>query len=366
MTPSKFSGIIAVILAFLVAGWLLSGQIFDATSTTEPVPGFQRPVSSTTVARVQTRKIKAQTYIPSIFVTGQTESSRAITIRTQITGKISKTIVNAGDSVSKGDVIAQLNPEDLPILLKEAEARVKQRKIEFSAAKKLSIKGFKTETKLAAAFADLQSAKAHAKRVKIDYENTIIRAPFSGILSERLVENGDVLKRFDPIAELIDLDPLIITAYVSEKDYLKIVKGQSAKAKLRSGREIEGQIRFISPVAQKNTRTFKIELETKNFKVRIAEGITTKLIIPMLPIFAHQLPASLFSLNKDGLLGVKIVNAENKVKFIPINIVGDSDDKVFVTGLPDTCEVIVVGQGFVMDNEIVKTISEAQLSDSQQ
>ena len=86
----------------------------------------------------------------------------------------------------------------------------------------------------------------------------------------------------------------------------------------------------------------------------------------MLPIFAHQLPASLFSLNKDGLLGVKIVNAENKVKFIPINIVGDSDDKVFVTGLPDTCEVIVVGQGFVMDNEIVKTISEAQLSDSQQ
>ena len=47
-------------------------------------------------------------------------------------------------------------------------------------------------------------------------------------------------------------------------------------------------------------------------------------------------------------------------------IVGDSDEKVFVTGLPDTCEVIVVGQGFVMDNEIVKTISEAQLPDSQQ
>ena len=46
------------------------------------------------------------------------------------------------------------------MILKEAEARVKQRKIEFSAAKKLSIKGFKTETKFAAAFADLQEAKA--------------------------------------------------------------------------------------------------------------------------------------------------------------------------------------------------------------
>ena len=363
MTPSKSSVIIAVILAVLVAGWLFSGQIFDVASTTKLLPEFQQPTSPKTVAKVQTRKLKAQTYIPSIFVTGQTESSRAVTIRTQIAGKISKTTVNAGDSVSKGDVIAQLYPEDLPIRLKEAEARVKQRKIEFSAAKKLSIKGFKTETKLAAAFADLQSAKAHAKRVKIDYENTVIRAPFSGILSERLVENGDVLKKFEPIAELIDLDPLIIAAYVSERDYLKIVKGQSAKAKLRSGREIDGQIRFISPVAQKNTRTFKIEFETKNFKIRIAEGITTKLIIPMPPILAHQLSASLFSLNKDGHLGVKIVNAENKVKFIPINIVGDSAETVFVTGLPDICEIIVVGQGFVMDNEIVDSVSEAQLSD---
>ena len=102
---------------------------------------------------------------------------------------------------------------------------------------------------------------------------------------------------------------------------------------------------------------------TKNFKIRIAEGITTKLIIPMPPILAHQLSASLFSLNKDGHLGVKIVNAENKVKFIPINIVGDSAETVFVTGLPDICEIIVVGQGFVMDNEIVDSVSEAQLSD---
>ena len=106
--------------------------------------------------------------------------------------------------------------------LKEAKARVKQRELEFSAAKKLSQKGFKAETKYAAAFADLQAAKAFAERIRINLEYTNIRAPFSGILSAQHAEIGDVLSKSDSVAELIDLDPLLITAYVSERDYLKI------------------------------------------------------------------------------------------------------------------------------------------------
>ena len=293
-------------------------------------------------------------------VTGQTERSRSVIIRTQVPGKISKIIKKAGDRVNKGEVIAQLFLEDLPLRLEEAKARVKQRELEFAAAKKLSQKGFKAETKYAAAFADLQATKAFAERVRINLENTNISAPFSGILSAQNVEVGDVLKKSDPVAELIDLDPLRITAYVSERDYIKIKMDQSVEVKLRNEKKINGRIQFLSPVAQKETRTFKIEIETPNSRAQIPEGLTAELIIPLPETSAHQLSSSLFSLDENGNLGVKIVNEQDRVQFKPINIVGGSEAKTFVTGLPDSCDVIIVGHGFVMHGQIVKAVAETE------
>ena len=75
---------------------------------------------------------------------------------------------------------------------------------------------------------------------------------------------------------------------------------------------------------------------------------------------AHQLSSSLFSLDENGNLGVKIVNEQDRVQFKPINIVGGSEAKTFVTGLPDSCDVIIVGHGFVMHGQIVKAVAETE------
>ena len=70
--------------------------------------------------------------------------------------------------------------------------------------------------------------------------------------------------------------------------------------------------------------------------------------------------SSLFSLDANGNLGVKIINEEGRVEFKPITIVGGSEDKTFVTGLPDPSNVIVVGHGFVMHGQIVKAVAETE------
>ena len=348
----------AITITVLAAGWLLSGQFSDNPNLQKESAENQKKNAPQKLVTVRTRQLKALTYAPNMRVTGQTERSRSVIIRTQVPGKISKVIKKAGDRVNKGEVIAQLFSEDLPLRLEEAKARVKQRELEFAAAKKLSQKGFKAETKYAAAFADLQATRAFAERVRINLENTNISAPFSGILSAQNVEVGDVLKKSDPVAELIDLDPLRITAYVSERDYIKIKMDQSVEVKLRSEKKINGRIQFLSPVAQKETRTFKIEIETPNSRAQIPEGLTAELIIPLPETSAHQLSSSLFSLDESGNLGVKIVNEQDRVQFKPINIVGGSEAKTFVTGLPDSCDVIMVGHGFVMHGQIVKAVAE--------
>ena len=65
-------------------------------------------------------------------------------------------------------------------------------------------------------------------------------------------------------------------------------------------------------------------------------------------------------LDENGNLGVKIVNEQDRVEFKPINIVGGSEAKTFVTGLPDSCDVIIVGHGFVMHGQIVKAVAETE------
>ena len=360
MIQTKLSLLMAITITVLAAGWLLSGQFVDNSNLKKESAENQKKNAPQKLVTVRTRQLKALTYTPNMRVTGQTERSRSVIIRTQVPGKISKVIKKAGDRVNKGEVIAQLFSEDLPLRLEEAKARVEQRELEFAAAKKLSQKGFKAETKYAAAFADLQATRAFAERVRINLENTNISAPFSGILSAQNVEVGDVLKKSDPVAELIDLDPLRITAYVSERDYIKVKIDQSVEVKLRDEKKINGRIQFLSPVAQKETRTFKIEIETPNSRAQIPEGLTAELIIPLPETSAHQLSSSLFSLDENGNLGVKIVNEQDRVQFKPINIVGGSEAKTFVTGLPDSCDVIIVGHGFVMHGQIVKAVAETE------
>ena len=351
MMRIKSSVLIAIVVALLAVGWLVSGQIGIHGHSSAQNPQYQKKQITKIETKVQIRISKAEEYTPTIRVTGETQSSRQVTIRTQIPGKVLKTMVAPGDQLETG----------MPVIQLEAQARVKQRQLEFHAAQKLSVKGFKAETKYAAAFANLAQAEAVAKRMRQNLANTIIRAPFAGALTSRYVEIGDVLKKGDPVAHIIDLQPAVITAFIAERHHTHLRKGQKAHARFSNGSKIQGIIRYISPVAQKSTRTFKVELEVANSSKQLVEGVTAELLIPLPSVPAHRLSAALFSLGPSGELGIKIVDDNNIVRFHAIKIVGSSSKNVFIAGLPKECDIIVVGQGFVRPGEKVKSFPEGDI-----
>lgn len=354
----KGSLITATILALVAGGWILSGQFADAPAEQkrDRDPQYQQKKTPPKVTRVRIRRLESEEYTTVVLVTGQTEGSRRIEIRTQIDGRVVEIGAEEGEPVEHGGLLARLDPEDWPARVEEAKARVTQRELEYSAAEKLTIKGFQAETKRAAAFADLQAAKAQLKRMQTNYANTTIRFPFDGVLNQRPVEIGDVLQKGDPVAHLIDLDPVLVTAFVSERDYLYLRPGQTARGRLADGSELTGIIRYISAAAQTDTRTFKVELEIPNPDNRLVEGVTAELALPLPPIPAHKISAALFTLDSDGRLGLKTVGPDNRVRFVPIRIVGGTDREVFVTGLPALSDVIVVGQDFVTPGELVEPV----------
>ena len=359
---TRGSIITAGVLALAVGGWILSGQFGESPPTQAAeakknsfsVPSRKpRPLTS-----VRTRRITAEDYASVVLVTGQTQASREITIRSQLDGRVAKVGPEKGQAVKRGQMLMAFDEEDWPARLAEAEARVKQREMEHRAAQQLASKGFQAETKLAEAFANLQAAKTLQTRMATDLENTVIFAPFDSVLNDRHVEIGDVLRQGDPIAELIDLDPILVTAHVSERDYLNLQHGQPARARLADGTEYPGVVRYISSAADPNTRTFRVELEIPNPEAALVAGVTAELALPLPPIPAHRLSAALFTLDSTGRLGLKTVDETDTVVFVPVRVVGGTDREVFVTGLPSVANVITVGQDFVVDGEKVAPVPE--------
>ncbi|MGB1006319.1 MAG: efflux RND transporter periplasmic adaptor subunit [Thalassobaculaceae bacterium] len=206
----------------------------------------------------------------------------------------------------------------------------------------------------ARAEADLRAAEATLASIRERIGKTRVTAPFAGVIDERTAEIGDYIKSGNAVATLIDLDPIVVVADIPEKDFLKLEVGQIGQASLMDGRKVDGVIRYVARRADPATRTFRVELEAPNGDLAWVAGATVRLVLPLPPRPAHRLPPSILVLDKAGSLGVHVVDDASKVAFIPATILGIRDNLAYVSGLPDTTEVITVGQDFVTAGDLVE------------
>jgi multidrug efflux system membrane fusion protein len=203
--------------------------------------------------------------------------------------------------------------------------------------------------------ANLESAKATVASLKRDLENTQIVAPFDGILNERQVEVGDYLSVGDAIAQLVDMDPLVIRADVTESHIQSLTVGGAATGRLATGQHVEGVIRYISSVSTAGTNTFPIEVAVDNTDDKFVAGISTELSIAYDSTWAIKLSSGLMSLDEQGNLGIKTVE-DDVVHFVPIDLVKSDKFGVWLSGLGQQAEVITLGQGFVRDGDKVEVV----------
>ena len=104
--------------------------------------------------------------------------------------------------------------------------------------------------------------------------------------------------------------------------------------------------------ADQNTRTFRVDVEVPNSDLSIRDGQTAEIGIQSDGELAHLLPQSALTLDDSGTLGVRLV-VDSKAAFTPVSVVRDTVDGIWVTGLDESADVIVVGQEFVTDGVAV-------------
>lgn len=350
LQPSHF---IALGASAIIALWMTSGTL-DSDATTEPQAPVKNEVNS--AFAVQVERFSAKAITPELSLNGETRANRHVDITSEVDGKVEKILAREGDFVKKGQLILQIDQQDKPQKLKQAKALVNQRTLEFKANQKLIGQGLQNQTRLAESESLLEAAKAQVKALEVAIAGTQIRAPFAGILENRQVELGSYLRAGHAIISIMDYNPFVIQAFVAEKDLAKVKQGTTAKGKTLDGQYYSGAIRYVSSVAYQTSRAFSVELEINNPSERQANGITAEILIPLNQTDAIFVSPALLSLNEQGVLGAKHVNAQNVVEFTPVELVKAKADGVWISGLPNPVDLIVTGQSFVSAGEKVKAV----------
>lgn len=347
------AGIIGVIVVWL---WTGSGADEDeAPTVAAETSGAARDFS------VRVRNQVAEEVTRVVKVNGSTAPARRVDINAETDGRVVEIGVDRGERVSRGGIIVRLDARDREARLTQARAVLKQREVEFAARDRLKAQSYVSEAQLQEAAALLETARAELRRAELDIDYMLIRAPFDGALQDRTVEVGDFVGAGDPVATFVDDRTIIVTAAVSEFDANQVERGEEASAVLATGETVDGIVRYVAPVADDATRTFRVELEVDNGDGKLRSGVSAELLIPGDKVFAHKVAPSILTLDGDGNVGVKVLNEEGIVEFYEADIATSSADAVYVTGLPSAVNIITVGQGFVNVGSYVTGVPEGDV-----
>lgn len=331
----------------------------------------------------------------AVLVRGRTEAARQVDLRAETSGTIVSEPLRKGAFVDAGTAICNLYPGTRQIALSEAQARLQEAQsrlpeararvaeaearlteatINDNAAKRLSEGGFASDTRVAAtgaaaesaragveaassgidaAQAGIRSAEAGIAAAKDEIARLTITAPFAGLLESDSAELGTLLQPGGLCATVIRLDPIKLVGFVPETDVDKVTVGAPAGARLATGREVIGQVSFLSRSADPTTRTFRVEVLVPNEDLLIRDGQTVEIAIASDGASAHLLPQSALTLDNDGNLGVRLVADGDRVAFAALTVLRDTPDGIWVEGLPEQASVIVVGQEFVIADVLV-------------
>lgn len=398
--PILTAGTVSVFLYALV----IERDALLAFARGSDTPAAETPSAAPAVEEIPEDRVRvvalrstARDINSAVVLRGRTSAKRQVEVRAETTARVISAPLRKGKHIAEGDELCILDPGTRPAELSEARARLaeakarhpeaearlqeahallKEAEINLTAAQKLSVEGYASETRLAAAeaaqrtalaaiagaesglsatAAGIEAAAAGVSAAEKELNHVTILAPFDGLLESDSAELGSLLQPGSLCATVIQLDEIKLVGFVPEAEVDRVTTGAIARAKLASGAEVEGRVTFVSRSADSETRTFEVEITVANEDLSIRDGQTADISIEAPGTKAHLLPQSALTLNQEGQLGVRLVGADQHVQFSAVDLIGDTTEGVWLGGLPESANVIVVGQEFVTQGVAVHT-----------
>jgi membrane fusion protein (multidrug efflux system) len=213
--------------------------------------------------------------------TGTLEAEGEALVVAKVSGVVKEIMVEEGDKVKAGQVLAKLEDEEFIHRLAQEETKLEelanelQRNQELFKNKLISTEAY-DRTKY-----EYQTQKSTYDLTKLDLNYTEIKTPISGIVSERFIKVGNMVTVNQETFRVTDFDPLLVKLHVPEKELSKLKPGFPAElmADAVPGKTFSAAILRISPVVSAETGTFKVTVGVKDKSLKLKPGMFTRINI---------------------------------------------------------------------------------------
>lgn len=272
MTMPRRSRPLAAATWFLLATALAACGKSDDKST-EDGTGGDTPVPVEAVAAVR------QPIIANYTGTATLEAERQAEVVAKTSGVLLKLRVEEGDLVSAGQVLAELDPERPRLQLAQAEANLKRLQNDFRRAQEMYQNRLVSSEQFDKVRFDLETQQAAYDLAQLELSYTHIVAPIDGVISERMVKEGNLIQLHQPLFRIDDFDPLLAVLNVPERE-LAILRPDlpvSMVVDALAGKAFTGVIARVSPVVDAQTGTFRVTTEFRDETRQLKSGMFGRL-----------------------------------------------------------------------------------------
>lgn len=349
-----------IVLLLVGAGIFFAIRSSQATAASaKTTTAKDQPKNEEKKLPVEVVSVKRGTISSSIVTTASLEAHRQVTMVSETQGIVDKLMVDEGNTVKEGQVLAELRSLDKQAALQKAQIRVQNAQIVLDRKQRSFDQKLISQAEYDTAKYEMDTARAELKGAQVDIDHSTIRAPFSGTVTERFIEKGQNVNTSQNLFTLVDRTPLRAKIYLPEKEVFELKLNQSVDLSLNSQTDVsfKGEISQINPSVDPKTGTVKVTVEIAKAPEQVRPGsfVDVRLI-------TEQHNNSLL-VPKKALLEEAgeqyvylIANGVAARKTVQIGFTDDQHAEV-LSGVNSGDTVVVAGQGSLHDGSKTETVA---------
>lgn len=309
-----------------------------------------------TPVKVSVLRISQSTIGEHLSYSGTIQPDNVVQLGFAVPGRVAEVAIQEGQHVTKGQLLASIETTEYKNAFNISNTGLEQAQDNFKRANELHLKGSLTDKDYIAAKIALGQAEANNNMAEKRLSDSYLKAPFTGIITAKIIERGATALPGVPAFTLMKTDFVYAQASISENDISKLSVGSNAAIIIAAIQDtLNGTISIINPQADLQTKTYSIKIKIANSKGRLMPGMISEIKVATgKKTGAITIPPEAIVRDADGLTYVFVVNSHKCAVRKRITAQGLSDSAVIVSsGLQEGESLVVKGQKNIQEGQTV-------------
>lgn len=277
--------------------------------------------------------------------TAPIEAFADATVIAKVGGEILSILVEEGDDVTIGQVLAQLDGDRLALESQQTEANLRKLQRDYQRNVDLKEKGLISAGDFETIQYEMEALQATFDLAQLEYSYTTIRSPIDGVVSRRSIKVGNTIEINTEAFQVTSLEPLVSYLHIPEREFRRIKAGQTATIEIDAlqSERFDATVARVGPVIDPETGTFKITIEVSDSTRRLKPGMFGRInIVYDRRENVLQIPRSAV-IEENGQSVVFIVKDGIAEKRIIVTGFAQGGNIEILDGISDNDEVVFVG-----------------------